>query len=76
VLAEAVITFGELGVAWQKDAIWMHNWGKSFSLCRECFATVTGFARARRPGLKIIDTRAPSTASSNPTATNREPTGH
>jgi hypothetical protein len=71
VLAEAVITFGELGTAWQKDALWYHNWHKSFSLCRMCFDSVIQIARERRPGLAVIDTTTPQ-----PDAATREPDGN
>jgi hypothetical protein len=76
VLAEVVITFGELGVAWQKDALWFHNWGKSFSLCRECFDAVIGVACRCRPGLRITGTTPPSTAGGNPAATGQETASH
>jgi hypothetical protein len=71
VLAEVVITFGELGTAWQKDALWFHNWHKSFSLCRTCFDTVIAVAREHRPGLVLVDATTPGTPA--PEAAPREP---
>ena len=73
VLAEVAVTFGELGVAWHKDALWFRNWGQSFPLCRECFDGVMGVARRRRPGLTVIDNRGPATG--NPPSANQEAAG-
>jgi hypothetical protein len=69
VLAEVVVTFGELGVAWQKSALWQMNWHKSFSLCGKCLGNVLEVARGLRPGLRITGTACPSTGSGGPAAT-------
>ena len=55
-LAEVIVTFGELGTAWQTGALWQANWGKSFPMCSECWAAVRKVAQERRPGLVITDT--------------------
>jgi hypothetical protein len=61
-LADVVITFGRLGTAWAKGALWQHNWGKSFALCAGCWDTIRQIAQERRPGLVITDTRQPQPA--------------
>jgi hypothetical protein len=53
VLAEVVVTFGELGTRWHRDAIWQDSWGRSFAMCPECWATTRQVAQARRPSLII-----------------------
>ena len=56
VLAEAVVTFGELGTRWQPDAVFSDCWGRSYAMCGECFQAVREVAQARRPGLIITGT--------------------
>ena len=53
VLAEVVVTFGELGTRWQPDALWQDSWGRSYAMCPECWATTRQVARACRPALVI-----------------------
>ena len=38
-LAEVLITFGELGTKWQRDALWQDCWGRSYAMCAECWDT-------------------------------------
>jgi hypothetical protein len=59
VLAEVVVTFGELGTAaWGKDALWPGCWGRSYPMCPECWQTTRQVAQARRPALVITGTTA------------------
>jgi hypothetical protein len=61
VLAEVVVTFGDLGTRWQRDALWQDSWGHSYAMCPECWATTRQVAQACRPGLVITGTtRAPA----------------
>ncbi len=67
VLAEVVVTFGELGTRWQPGALWQDSWGQSYTMCPECWATTRQVAEACRPGLVITGTthaprRQPRTA--------------
>jgi hypothetical protein len=57
VLAEVVVTFGELGARWQRDALWQGSWGRSFAMCSECFDTTRQVASSARPGLVVTDAR-------------------
>jgi hypothetical protein len=57
VLADVVVTFGELGAAaWDNDAVWPGCWGHSYPMCRECWDTTRQVAQARRPALVITGT--------------------
>jgi hypothetical protein len=56
VLAEVVVTFGELGTRWQPDAVFQDCWGKSYPMCRECWQAARQVAQARRPALVITST--------------------
>lgn len=57
VLAEVVVTFGELGTAaWDKDAVWPGCWGRSYAMCGECWQAARQVAQARRPALVITGT--------------------
>jgi hypothetical protein len=58
VLAEVVVTFGELGACWQPDAVFRDCWGRSYPMCQECWQAVREVAQARRPGLVITGTAA------------------
>jgi hypothetical protein len=57
--AEVVVTFGELGTRWQKDALWQSNWGRSFALCRRCWDAIRAVAEERRPGLVVTEVPFP-----------------
>lgn len=59
-LAEVIVTFGELGTAWQTGALWQTNWGKSFPMCGQCWDAVRKVAQERRPGLVITDSTQPT----------------
>jgi hypothetical protein len=59
VVAEVVVTFGELGTRWQKDALWQGNWGRSFALCRRCWGAIRVVAQERRPGLVVTEISLP-----------------
>jgi hypothetical protein len=52
-LAEVIVTFGELGTRWHPAALWPDTWGRSYSLCAECWDTIRQIAASRRPGLVI-----------------------
>ncbi len=56
-LAEVIVTFGELGTKWQKDALWQDTRGHSYPMCGECWDTTRQIAHSARPGLVITDTR-------------------
>ena len=61
VLAEVVVTFGELGTHGQPDAAFQDWWGRSYPMCGECFQAVREVAQACRPALVITGTtRAPA----------------
>jgi hypothetical protein len=59
-LADVVVTFGELGTRWQRDALWQSNWGKSFAVCARCWDGIREVAQSRRPDLVIRDHREPT----------------
>lgn len=60
-LAEVVVTFGELGARWHRDAVFQDCWGRSYAMCAECWQATREVAQTRRPGLVITDTtRAPA----------------
>ena len=56
VLAEVMVTFGELGTRWQRDALWQDSWGRSYAMCPECWGTTRQVAQNARPGLVITGT--------------------
>jgi hypothetical protein len=56
-LADLVVTFGQLGTAWQRDALWQGTWGKSYALCAGCWDAMRVVAQQWRPGLVIRDHR-------------------
>ena len=56
VLAEVVVTFGELGTRWQPDAVFPDCWGHSYPMCGECWQAAREVAQARRPALVITST--------------------
>jgi hypothetical protein len=58
VLAEVVVTFGELGTRWQPGAVFQDCWGRSYALCAECWQAACEVAQARRPALVITTTPA------------------
>jgi hypothetical protein len=59
-LADVVVTFGELGVQWQRDALWQDSWRKSFAVCGACWDALRTVAQQRRPDLVIRDIREPA----------------
>jgi hypothetical protein len=56
VLAEVVVTFGELGTRRQPDALWQDCWGQSYAMCPECWDTTRQVAQNARPDLVITGT--------------------
>jgi hypothetical protein len=59
VLADVVVTFGELGTGrWQRDSLWPDCWGQSYPLCSECCDITLQVAKGRRPALVITGTTA------------------
>jgi hypothetical protein len=55
-LADVIVTFGELGTRWERDALWQDCWRRSYPLCSECWDAVRQIAASRRPGLVITET--------------------
>jgi hypothetical protein len=53
VLAEVVVTFGDLGTRWQPDAVFPDCWGRSYAMCSECWDAARQVAQAHRPALAI-----------------------
>jgi hypothetical protein len=60
VLAEVVVTFGELGTKWQPDAVFQDCWSRSYAMCGECWQAAREVAQARRPALVITGTTTPA----------------
>jgi len=60
VLAEVVVTFGDLGTRWQPGAVFQDCWGRSFALCAECWQAAREVAQARRPALVITAATTPA----------------
>lgn len=58
VLAQVIITFGELGTPGHTGALWQEAWGKSYPACAECWDAIRQVAQARRPALAITGTPA------------------
>lgn len=56
VLADVVVTFGELGTHWHRDAVFQDCWGRSFALCAESWQAAREVAQSRRPALVITTT--------------------
>jgi hypothetical protein len=56
VLAEVVVTFGELGTRWQPEAVFQDCWSRSYAMCGECWQATREVAQARRPALVITGT--------------------
>jgi hypothetical protein len=67
VLAEVVVTFGDRGTRWQRDALWQDCCGRSYAMCGESWAATRQVAQNARPGLPITDT-APATRTPAPQA--------
>ena len=65
-LAEVVVTFGQLGTRWHRDALWQDSWGRSYPMCRECWDTIRQIAASRRPALVITEAAAPPPRSPAP----------
>src|SRR6266851_10233816 len=59
VLAEVVVTFGDLGTRWHPDAVFQDCWGHSYPMCGECWQAAREVAQARRPALVITSTTIP-----------------
>ena len=55
------MTLGQMGTAEQhRQAVWMEAWGRSYPMCRPCWAATRQVAQARRPALVITDTTQPA----------------
>jgi hypothetical protein len=65
-LADAMVTFGQLGTRWHREALWQESWGRTYAMCGACWDNTRRIAQTHRPGLVIHDHRAPSPASSPP----------
>jgi hypothetical protein len=64
IAALVVVTFGELGVKWQRDALWQDAWGRSYAMCGGCWEETRQEAQQARPALVIHDTTTPPIATS------------
>jgi hypothetical protein len=60
VLADVIVTFGELGTRWQPDAVFQDCWGRTYPMCTECWQAVREVAQARRPALAITGPTTPA----------------
>ncbi len=60
VLAEVVVSFGDLGTRWQPGAVFPDCWGHSYPMCGECWQAAREVAQARRPALIITGTTTPA----------------
>jgi hypothetical protein len=56
-LAEVVVTFGQMGTRWARDALWTDSWGRSYPMCSECWDGTRAVAQGARPGLVVTDAR-------------------
>jgi hypothetical protein len=55
-LAEVIVTFGQLGTRWHRDALWQDSWGRSYAMCAGCWQQTRQIVQSHRPGLVIRDT--------------------
>ena len=58
--AEVIVTFGELGTRWRRDALWQDAWGRSFAMCAACWDSTRQIARSHRPGLTVTEASQPA----------------
>ncbi len=58
-LADVIVTFGELGTKWHRDALWQDSWGRSYPMCMQCWEDTRQTAINHRPALMIRDTTQP-----------------
>jgi hypothetical protein len=63
-LAEAMVTYGQLGTRWHRDALWQESWGRSYAMCAGCWESTRQVAERFRPGLVVRDDREPAAPSS------------
>ena len=57
VLAEVVVTFGELGTRWQPDALFQDCWGRSYPMCGDAGRRP---AQSPRPAARLSSSPAPA----------------
>jgi hypothetical protein len=74
-LAEVIVTFGQLGIRWQAEALWPECWGRSYALCGECWDTVRQIAARRRPALVITEAISPPSQFQAPPGPRTAPAG-
>ena len=53
VLAEVLVTFGQLGSHRHRDAFWPEVWGRTYPLCGECWPATRDVIKHARPHLVI-----------------------
>ncbi len=53
VLAEVLVTFGQFGSHWNRDAFWPEVWGRTYPLCAECWLLTKDVVQHVRPQLVI-----------------------
>jgi hypothetical protein len=59
IAALVVVTFGDLGIKWHRDALWQDSWGQSYPMCGDCWQQTRTVAQAARPALVLHDTTGP-----------------
>ena len=66
ITALVVVTFGDLGVKWQRDALWQDSWGRSYAMCADCWQETRRVAQTAWPGLVILDATDAPAATAGP----------
>jgi len=57
--ADVIVTFGELGTRYERDALWLDSWGRSYPMCSPCWDATRQVAIGARPGLVVTGPRVP-----------------
>jgi hypothetical protein len=58
-LADVIVTFGQLGTRWHRDALWQDSWGRSYAMCNQCWDVTRQVVQNHRPGLIITQATSP-----------------
>ena len=53
ILADVLVTFGQLGSYQNRDAFWPEVWGRTYPLCDECWPATRDVVQHVRPHLVI-----------------------
>src|SRR5262249_20789957 len=72
-LANVIVTFGQLGIRYHRDALWPECWARPDALCTECWDTARQITASRRPGLVITETTSPPPQFQAPAGSPRSP---